>query len=173
MFDTMTTTKIIGGFCGALLIFLMGGWAAETIYHSGGGGHGEAEQAYVIPVEDDGAAAEMVEEGPEFAELYAMASAADGEKLGRNCRSCHSNEAGKNGTGPYLHGVVDRAVGAVDGYNYSGALVAVAETWTPENLDAFLENPKGYAPGTAMGYSGMRSAEDRAALIVYLASLDG
>ena len=43
MFDTMTLTKITGAFCGALLIYLLGGWAAETIYHMGGGhgGHGE------------------------------------------------------------------------------------------------------------------------------------
>lgn len=35
MFDTMTFTKILGGFCGAFLIFLLGKWAAETIYHTG------------------------------------------------------------------------------------------------------------------------------------------
>ena len=52
MFDTMTMTKAVGGFCGTFLVFLLGGWAAEEIYHSGGGGHGDHhEQAYVIPVE--------------------------------------------------------------------------------------------------------------------------
>ena len=29
MFDTMTLTKIVGGFCGALLVFMMGNWAAD------------------------------------------------------------------------------------------------------------------------------------------------
>ena len=48
MFDTMTLTKIVGGFCGTFLVFLLGGWVAESIYHSGG--HGEGEQAYVIEV---------------------------------------------------------------------------------------------------------------------------
>ena len=33
MFDTMTMTKIVGGFCGAFLIFLLGGFFAEFIYH--------------------------------------------------------------------------------------------------------------------------------------------
>ncbi|MGB7243882.1 MAG: cytochrome c family protein, partial [Sulfitobacter sp.] len=33
MFDTMTTTKVAGGLCGALLVFLLGKWAAEEIYH--------------------------------------------------------------------------------------------------------------------------------------------
>ena len=37
MLDTMTFTKIIGGFCGALLLFLLGNWAAELIYHGGEG----------------------------------------------------------------------------------------------------------------------------------------
>jgi cytochrome c len=67
---------------------------------------------------------------------------------------------------------VNRAVGAED-FAYSGALVAVADTWTPENLQAFLENPKGWAPGTAMGYNGMRKVEDRANLIAYLATIGG
>ena len=38
MLDTMTFTKIIGGFCGALLIYLLGSWAAESFYHVGGHG---------------------------------------------------------------------------------------------------------------------------------------
>ncbi len=41
MFDTMTMTKIVGGVCGALLIFLFGNWAADRIYGFGEGGHGE------------------------------------------------------------------------------------------------------------------------------------
>ncbi|MFT5272334.1 MAG: cytochrome c, partial [bacterium] len=53
------------------------------------------------------------------------------------------------------------------------SLIAVAQQWTPENLNAFLENPKGYAPGTAMNYRGLRKIEDRANLIAYLASIGG
>ena len=53
MFDTMTLTKVVGGLCGTLLVFLLGGWAADIIY-SGGGGHGEVAQAYSIPVEEGG-----------------------------------------------------------------------------------------------------------------------
>ena len=54
MFDTMTLTKVVGGLCGTLLVFLLGGWAADIIY---GGGHGEVAQAYSIPIEDSGEAA--------------------------------------------------------------------------------------------------------------------
>ena len=52
MFDTMTSTKILGAGCGALLLFLLGGWGAELIYH-GSGGHGDGEehvQGYKIEV---------------------------------------------------------------------------------------------------------------------------
>ncbi|PVA07487.1 c-type cytochrome [Thalassorhabdomicrobium marinisediminis] len=170
MFDTMTLTKVIGALCGTLLVFLLGGWAAETIYH--GGGHGEHEQAYVIPVAGGDEGEEPAEEGPAFEEFYAEASAADGESLWRACSACHQLEDGANGVGPHLYGVVGRDVASVDGFNYSGSLIAVNDVWTPEELNHFLENPRGYAPGTAMTYNGMRKIEDRANLIAYLDSLD-
>ena len=53
MFDTMTTTKILGAICGSLLIFLLAEWLADEIYHSGSGGHGgDHKQAYVIEVDE-------------------------------------------------------------------------------------------------------------------------
>ncbi len=169
MFDTMTLTKVAGGLCGTLLIYLLGGWAAESIYHSGG--HGDHDQAYVIAVAGEEATDEPVEEGPDFAEVFASADAAEGEGVWRNCQSCHALEAGVNGTGPYLLGVVGRDVGSVSDFNYSGALSEVADVWTPENLNGFLENPRGWAPGTSMTYNGLRRIEDRANLIAYLDSL--
>ena len=171
MFDTMTMTKVLGGVCGTLLVFLLGGWAAEEVYHAGG--HGDHEQAYIIPVESAEGEEVAAEEGPAFEEVYATAVAADGENLFRACSACHALEQGVNGTGPYLYGVVGREVGTAEGYTqYSGALSQVADVWTPENLNGFLESPRNYAPGTSMGYNGMRRIEDRANLIAYLDSLD-
>ena len=57
MFDTMTLTKIVGGVCGALLIFLFGGWAATSIYGLGEPGHGE-EHSLAYSVEGAEAEAE-------------------------------------------------------------------------------------------------------------------
>jgi len=74
-------------------------------------------------------------------------------------------------TGPTLYDVVGREISAVEGFNYSGSLVEVADVWTPENLNGFLENPSGWAPGTAMSYAGMRRIEDRADLIAYLETI--
>lgn len=173
MFDTMTLTKIVGGFCGALLVFLLGAWVAEIIYHPAAGGHGDEEhQAYTIDTgEEEGGGEEEVEVA--FADVYANADPAAGEKMFRQCSACHKLEEGANATGPYLYGVVGRPVDAVDGYAYSGALEEHADVWTPENLNAFLANPKGFAPGTKMSYSGMKDIEDRANLIAYLETIGG
>lgn len=169
MFDTMTFTKIAGSLCGALLIFLLGKWAADELYHSGS--HG-GEQSYVIDTGVD-ETEEVVEEVP-FETVLASADIGNGAKVFRKCSACHKVEAGANGTGPYLHGVVGRDVDSASGYaSYSGSLAAVVDVWTPEALNAFLENPKKYAPGTSMGFNGLPKVEDRADVIAYLDSLDG
>ncbi|QFU07603.1 Cytochrome c-552 [Rhodobacteraceae bacterium THAF1] len=174
MFDTMTLTKIVGSFCGALLIFLLGSWAAEEIYHVGGHGDGhdgEITQAYSIPVEDDGAEAEAEPEVP-FEEVFASADAGAGERVFGKCRACHQIN-GTDAVGPHLNGVVGREVASVGGFNYSGALGEQAEAWDPEVLNAFLIDPQGWAPGTTMSFNGLPNIEDRANLIAYLDSLEG
>ena len=175
MFDTMTMTKIVGAFCGAFLVFLLGNWAGELIYHADKGhGYGDDHASgFVIEVaEAEGASDEPVEE-IDFAALMAEADPAEGEGVYRKCASCHKLEDGANGTGPHLFGVVGRAVASVDGYSYSGSLVTQADTWTPENLQAFLENPKGWAPGTKMSFAGLKKPEERADLIAYLQTFGG
>jgi cytochrome c len=175
MFDTMTATKAVAGTLGALLAFLLLNWASDGLYSMSAGGHGghgeEVAQAYVI---DTGAAAGGAEEpaadGPDFATLYAAADAAAGEKVFGKCKACHKLD-GKDGTGPHLNGVVGRAKAAAAGFGYSDGLVAMADqTWTPENLDAFLANPKGYVPGTKMSFAGLPKPEDRANLIAFMAT---
>ena len=61
---------------------------------------------------------------------------------------------------------------AAEGYGYSGALVQVADVWTVDALNGFLENPKACAPGTKMGFAGLKNPEDRANVIAYLQSLN-
>ena len=169
MFDTMTITKAGGAFCAALLVFLLGGWAAEEIYNVDS--HGEDHvSAYRIEIVD--ADAEPVEAEPEipFEEVYAIADASAGERLWRQCSACHALNDGQNGVGPYLVGVVGRDIGSASGFGYSDTLASLEGDWTPENLSGFLENPRGWAPGTAMAYGGMDDVEDRANLIAYLAT---
>lgn len=170
MFDTMVITKTVAGLCTALLFFMVGKWIADEVYLP----YGPAPQAYVIDLGEEEAVAD---EGPveevDVMALYAEADAAAGEGLWRNCRACHALEEGRNGTGPYLYGVVGREIDAVAGFNYSGALEQLGEVWTVEVLNHFLENPRAAAPGTTMGYAGMRNLQDRLNLIAYLETHGG
>jgi len=168
----MTLTKTAGALCGALLIFLLGGWAAELIYSSGGHGDDHA-QGYVIDTGEDEVEEDTANDEPDLAQMFASAEPSKGERVFNQCRACHNLEEGENGVGPHLYGVVAREVGSVDGFSYSGALSEAADVWSAEELYAFLENPQGYAPGTSMGYSGLSKPEDRANLITYLDQTDG
>ena len=171
MFDTMTFTKVLGAVCGSLLVFLLGNWAADALYSMDGGHGGEETQAYSIAVEgESGGAAEAAEAGPAFAEVFASADPAKGEKVFAKCKACHKVD-GTDGTGPHLNGVVGRAIASVGGFGYSDGLKALAaKSWTPEELDHWLENPKGYAPGNKMSFAGLPKIEDRANLIAWLAT---
>lgn len=99
---------------------------------------------------------------------------AAGERAWRQCSSCHRvGEGARNGTGPQLNGVLGRAAGRAEGFRHSPQLVAAGDgglVWTAETLDAFLENPAGLVPRNRMSFRGVRSAEDRAALIAYLST---
>lgn len=177
MFDTMTMTKAVAGVCSALLVFLLGNWAATSLYALQGGAQAAAEhgaegavtQAYTI---DTGAVAPSAEPGvaEDVPAILAAGDAAAGEKVFGKCKACHKID-GSNGTGPHLDGVVDRQKAAVEGYAYSEALKAMAaDKWTPENLYHFLASPKTYMPGTKMAFAGLPKGEDRADLIAYLAT---
>ncbi len=171
MFDTMTMTKTVGAFCGALLIFLLGNWASEGLYTVGGEHGGEAEPAYVIAAEEGGTTEEAATETVDFATVLASADAGKGAKVFSKCKACHKMEKGVNATGPSLYGVVGRPVASMDGFGYSGALTGLGGDWTPERLNEFLTSPKGYAPGTKMTFSGLKKETDRANLIAYLQSV--
>ncbi len=171
MFDTMTITKTIGALCGTLLIFLLVNLVGENIYHVGSEGHeGEARNAYVIET-DEVEGAEVEETGINFAALLAQADADKGARVFSKCKACHKVEDGNNGVGPHLFGVVNRDIGSVSGFGYSGALSELPGNWTADALNGFLESPKAYATGTKMTFSGLKKPEDRANLIAYLSSV--
>jgi len=168
MFDTMTITKAAAALCGTLLVLLLGKWAAEGIYHTET--HGEA--SYVIEVEEAEGQEEVAEVS--FDELMAAADVGKGAKVFKKCSACHKLEDGDNSTGPYLYGVVGRAVGTADGFSgYSAAMAGFGGDWTDERLDEFLANPKSFVSGTSMSFSGLKKQSDRVNLIAYLDSLDG
>ncbi|GHE96441.1 cytochrome c [Aliiroseovarius zhejiangensis] len=177
MFDTMTMTKAGAAVIGALLFFLLGSWAADSLYSTEAGGHGgedgHTETGYMIATETDGDAAEEEEEAVPFADLLAAADPAKGEKVWGKCRACHKLEDGANGTGPHLYGIVDRQIANVADFNYSDALAGLDGSWTADELNEWLANPKAYAPGNKMTYAGLKKEEDRANLIAYLQTIGG
>ena len=60
---------------------------------------------------------------------------------------------------------------SISTFKYSKALKSKTDKWDNNNLDLFLKNPKKWAPGTKMSYTGIKKGEDRANLIKYLQSL--
>lgn len=175
MFDTMTVTKAGGALCGAALIFLLGKWAADSLYNTAPAHEGEEAVAQAYSIEtgaDESTADASTEAGPDFATVLASADAAKGEKVFGKCKACHKIDSGDS-TGPHLNGVVGRAIASVAGFGYSDALKAVGGNWDPEQMNKWLTSPKGFAPGTKMSFAGIPKVEDRANLVAYLQSLGG
>ena len=98
----------------------------------------------------------------------AEGNASAGEKVFKNlCSACHSLSS--HSVGPALGGLPGQNIAASQGYAYSSALAAKATIkWTDANLDKWLTYPAGFAPGTAMAFSGIGSQKDRADLIAFL-----
>ncbi len=107
--------------------------------------------------------------------------APDGERRGRPKTSPRSAwpatryEKGEpKKVGPNLWGVVGGPAAHHGGFDYSDAMEAKRKegfTWTFENLDQFLTNPKGFIPGTAMSFAGLKKPGERADVIAYLRTL--
>jgi len=97
-----------------------------------------------------------------------------GERAFKKCKACHEIGAdAKQKTGPILNGIIGRAAGSVEGFDYSKALIAAADgglIWTEEELDKFLTKPKEYLPKTKMSFAGLRKEKDRVNLLAYLAT---
>jgi len=101
--------------------------------------------------------------------LFASTSSTDGEKIFKKCAACHSiSEGGKNKIGPALWGVLGRPAGSVTDYKYSKAMAAYGKNWSFEEMNGFLIKPKDWIKGTKMSFPGLRSAKDRAAVILYM-----
>lgn len=105
--------------------------------------------------------------------LLARADLAKGEQAFKKCVSCHTaNQGGANGIGPNLYGVMGEAVGAGHaGFAFSDPLKSVGGKWDFATMDAWIHNPRKFAPGTKMSFAGLSNPEERANLLVYLNSL--
>jgi cytochrome c len=102
----------------------------------------------------------------------AEGDATKGENTFKKCKICHQiGEGAKNAVGPVLTGVVGRKAGTGEGFNYSPAMKKAGEdgtTWTEENIDKYLTDPKGFIPQNKMAFVGLKQPDERADVIAYL-----
>ena len=106
------------------------------------------------------------------ASASAAGDVAHGEQVFRQCKVCHAVGPGaKAGVGPEQNNLIGSKAGSRPGYNYSPAMKKAGEgglVWTEENLNKYLENPKGLVPGTKMIFPGLKNPKDREDVIAYL-----
>lgn len=166
--DSFELNKFGGALTGALMVFMLIGWFSDIMFHPEGHGYGEKKNYYATAELD---APKEKEEEPEvdMVALIAAATPDSGEKAFRKCKSCHKVEKGAaHGTGPALHGVMGRQIAATADFKFSDVLKGKGVNWDWDSMNAFLANPKGWAPGTRMNFAGLKKPEDRAAVMVYL-----
>ena len=167
--DSFELNKVAGAALGALLFAVGSGFVAELIYHPKPAG--KAGYELPEPAAESAGAAPAAKAEPIAARL-ASANAEKGQGGTKACQACHSFEkGGPNKVGPHLWDVVERQKAHESGFDYSASLKEKGGTWTYEDLDHFLESPKGYAKGTKMAFAGISSPQERANVIAYLRTL--
>lgn len=102
---------------------------------------------------------------------FAQGDVEKGEKVFRKCKACHTVEDMTNKVGPSLQNIVGRQAGTVEGFNYSKAMKTAGEeglTWTEENIDKYLADPRGFVKKNKMAFVGLKKESDREDVIAYL-----
>jgi len=168
--DSFEINKILGALLGTCLVLVALHIASGAIFAP----PVAAKPGYEIAAKSEqeaqpqaaAAAAQPIET------LLASASAQHGADIAKQCQLCHNLQKGQgNKVGPDLYGVVGRQVASEPGFNYSAAMKAKGGTWTFDELNKFITNPRGDVPGTLMTFSGLQNEKQRADIIAYLDSL--
>lgn len=170
--DSFEWNKIAGAVLFALLLSVGLSIFSGVIFET----EAPEEPGYVIAVATEGGAeGGAPTESKPIAELLAAADPTAGESSAKKCAACHTFASGEpNKVGPNLFDVVNRQIASHEGYEYSDAMRAFAEkagTWTYENLNTFLHDPKGTVPSTKMAFAGLKADPERANVIAYLRTL--
>jgi cytochrome c len=169
--DSFELNKILGAILGTCLVLMVTSFAAQAIFAP----VVPAKPGFEIAVKETPAAGEKEAEAKKsepIEKLLQTASVEKGKTAAKKCAACHTFEkGGPNRVGPNLYGIVNEPRGEGRGFNFSSAMKAKGGTWTFDELNKFLENPKGYIPGTAMGFAGLKKDSERADVIAFLNSL--
>jgi cytochrome c len=168
--DSFQFNKIAGAILGALLFGMGTGVVSDMIFAR----EKPAKPGFDLPAEvaaaETGAAPAAAAEP--LPELLAKADVKKGEADTKACQACHNFEKGAGPkVGPPLYGVVGRAKGSVAGFAYSDGMKAKGGTWTYEDLNTFINDPKAFVQGTKMAFAGEKDAHKRADIVDYLHTL--
>ena len=169
--DSFELNKILGAVLGTCLILLVTSFAASALFAP----NKPEKPGFEIAVKEEAAGGEKAAAAapPEPIEkLLQTASVQKGEQAAKKCAACHDfTKGGPNKVGPNLFGIVGDKKGEGRGFNFSAAMKAKGGTWSIDDLSQFIDNPKGFVPGTAMGFAGIQKGSERADVIAYLNSL--
>jgi cytochrome c len=170
--DSFEWNKVFGAVLAVLLLVMAGNFAADALFNPKKPSVAGYELAGEV-VEVSSSATQVA--AIPIAELLAKADPKKGESAAKKCIACHSFEkGGANKVGPNLWAVVNAPIARVAGFSYSAALKGLGEkgtAWTYDDLNRFLESPKKYAAGTAMGFAGITKPEERADVILFMRSM--
>jgi cytochrome c len=170
--DSFEINKILGAVLATCIVLLVMNFTASAMFApklpekpgfaiaAKEEGHGKEAAAAAAP-------AEPIEK------LLQTASVEKGQAAAKVCQTCHTFEkGGPNRVGPNLYGIVgDHKGEGRGGFNFSAAIKAKGGEWSIDDLNQFITNPKGFIPGTAMGFAGIQKDSQRADVIAYLNSL--
>lgn len=104
---------------------------------------------------------------------FAEGDPAAGERIFQRCAVCHGIGETERQPGPNLNDVIGRVAGThPDFARYSANMREAGEeglVWTPEAIDEYIENPRRMIPRGNMAFPGLRSAQERADVVAYIA----
>src|SRR6201987_1812454 len=146
--NSFELNKLLGALLGTCLVLVAMHIAAGAIFTP----EKPAKPGYEVAVKEEqpqaGPAPAAPAAGP-IEDLLAGASARRGADVAKQCRPCHNFQEGQGPKiGPDLYNVVGRQIASAPGFNYSSALKSKDGTWDFNALNAWLNKPSTYAPGT-------------------------